>query len=58
MLLGSKYDKMNDFYALLNEFINTHEATFTETNDRTNRIMKNVNQLDHKYFDTYKKKLQ
>ena len=44
MLLGSKYDEMNDFYTLLNEFINTHEATTTD-----------VNQLYNKYFDTYKK---
>ena len=26
MSLGSKYDEINDFYALLNTFINTHEA--------------------------------
>ena len=55
MLLGSKYDEMNDFYALLNAFINTHEATTTETKDRKNRIMNNVKQLYNKYLDTYKK---
>ena len=27
--LGSKYDEINDFYAILNTFINTHEATTT-----------------------------
>ena len=34
MSLGSKYSQINDFYALLNSFINTHEATTTETKDR------------------------
>ena len=43
MSLGSKYDEMNDIYALLNALINIHEATTTETNDRKDRIMKNVN---------------
>ena len=42
MSVGSKYDKINDFYALLNAFINTHEATTTETKDRKDRIMENV----------------
>ena len=32
--LGSKYDEMNEFYALLNAFINTHETTTTETKNR------------------------
>ena len=52
---GSECDEMNDFYTLLNAFINTHEATTTETKNRKNRIMNNVNQLYNKYFDTYKK---
>ena len=30
MSLGSKHGEMNDFYTLLNAFINTHEATTTE----------------------------
>ena len=55
ILLGFKYDEINEFYTLLNAFINTHEATTTETKDRKDRIMKNVNQLYNKYFDTYKK---
>ena len=55
MSLGSKYNEMNDFYTLLNAPINTHEATTTETKNRKNRIMNNVNQLYNKYFDTYKK---
>ena len=55
MSLGSKCDEMNDFYKLLDSFINIHEATTTETKDRKYRIMKNVNQLYDKYFDAYKK---
>ena len=55
MSLGPKYDEMNDFYALLNAFINAHEATTTETKNRKDRIMNNVNQFCNKYFDTYKK---
>ena len=55
MSLGSKHDEMNDFYMLLNAFINTHEPTTTETKIREDRIMNNVKQLYNKYFDTYKK---
>ena len=59
MSLGSKYDEMNDFYALLNSFINRHEATTTETKDRKDGIVMNyVKPLYDKYFDTYKKKLR
>ena len=32
--LGSKYDEKNDFYIPLNAFINTYEATTTETKNR------------------------
>ena len=46
---------MNDFYTLLNVFINTHEATATETKICKYRIVKNVIQLYSKYLDTYKK---
>ena len=46
---------MNDFYTLLNAFINTYETTTTETKDHKNRIMNNVKQLYNKYLDTYKK---
>ena len=49
MSLGSKYGEMNNFYTPLNAFINTHEATTTETKDR---------RLYDKYFDTYRKKLR
>ena len=55
MSLGSKYDEVNDFYAHLNAFINTREATTTETKDHKNKIMNNVKQLYNKYFDAYKK---
>ena len=55
MSLDSKYGDMNDFYTLLNAFINTHEATTTETKDCKYRIMNNVKPLYNKYLDTYKK---
>ena len=55
MSLGSKYDEMNDFHALLNAFTNAHEATTTETKNRKDRSMNNIKQLYNKYFDTYKK---
>ena len=55
MSLGSKYDEMNDFYKLLNSFINTHEATTDETKDRKDRIMKYVKPLYDEYFNAYKK---
>ena len=51
---GFKYDEMNGFYTFLDAFINTHEATTTETKNRKNRIMNNANQLYNKYFDTNK----
>ena len=56
MSLGSKYGDINDFYTLLNAFINTHVATTTETKDRKSIIMNNVKQLYNKYLDTFKKK--
>ena len=55
MSLGSKYDEMNDFHTLLNAFINTHEATTTETKDRKDRIRNNVKRLYDKYFVLTKK---
>ena len=57
MSRGSKYDQMIDFHTLLNAFINTHEATTTETNDWKNGILSYVKQLYNKYFDTYKKNM-
>ena len=55
MSLGSKYDEINDFYTLLNAFINTHEASTTKTKNRKNRILNYVNQLYNQYFDIYKR---
>ena len=55
MSLVSKYDETIDFYTLLNAFIDTHEATTTETKNRKDRIMNNVKPLYNKYFDTYRK---
>ena len=55
MSLRSKYGEINYFYTLWNAFINTHEATTTETKNRKNRVLNNVNQLYNKYFDAYKK---
>ena len=46
---------MIDFHALLNAFINTHEASTTETKDCKNRILSYVKLLYNKYLDTYKK---
>ena len=54
MSLGSKYGELKEFYKLLSDFKNNKLLT-TETKDRKERIMKNVNQLYNKYFDTYKK---
>ena len=42
MSLDSKYDEINDFCPLLNAFINTDEATTTETKNCKNIIMNNV----------------
>ena len=45
MSVSSKYDEINDFYTLLNAFINTHEASTTEVKNRKNRFLNYVNQL-------------
>ena len=50
MPLGSKNGEMNDFYELLNVFINTHESSTTERQDRKNRIMNNIKQLCNQYL--------
>ena len=55
MSLGSKWDEINDFYIFLNVFISTHEATPSETKNRINRILNNVNQLYNDYFNLSKK---
>ena len=45
MSLGFKYNEIDEFYTLLNAFINTDEAITTETKNHKNKIMNNVNQL-------------
>ena len=55
MSLGSKYDEINNFYMLLNAFINTQEATTAETKNLQNRTLNNVSRLPNKYFEAYKK---
>ena len=52
--LGSKYDEINDFYMILSNF-NNHKPTTNKTNNRTDRILNNVNQLYNDYFALYKK---
>ena len=46
---------MNDFYTLLDSFINTREAITDETKDRKDKIMKYVKPLYDEYFNDYKK---
>ena len=55
MSLGSKYDGINDFYVLLNSFINTQKATNDEKKDRKDGIVKKVKPLYDQYFNAYKK---
>ena len=55
MSLGFRYNEINDFYELLDSFINTLVATTNETNDRENRILSYVMPLHDKYFNAYKK---
>ena len=55
MSLGSKYDEINDFYTLLNAFINTHEGITTETKNRKKKVMQKVVYLCNDYLDAYKK---
>ena len=54
MSLASKYGELKEFCKLLIDFKNYKPFT-TETKYCKDRIMKNVNQLDNKYFDTYQK---
>ena len=46
---------MNDFYTLLDSFINTREGITDEIKDRKDRIMKYVKPLCDEYFNDYKK---
>ena len=52
--LNSKFNEMNNFYELLNSFINAHVAITVETKDRKDGILNNVKLLYDIYFDTYK----
>ena len=52
MSLGSLYDGMNDFWTLLNAFVNTHEATTPETKDCKDIIINDVKRIYDKYLDT------
>ena len=45
MSLGSKYNEMNGFHALLDSFINTHEAIAIETKDHKDGIIMNYVKL-------------
>ena len=48
---------MNEFYVFLDSFINTHEATTSETKDRKDGIIMNFVKLIYgKNFNTYKTK--
>ena len=53
--IESKHSKLKEIYKLLSDFKN-HKPITTETKNRKDRILDNVNQLYNKYFDTYKKK--
>ena len=50
MSLGSKYDDINEFYTLLNAFINHNWNKFIKI-----KLLNNINKLYNKYFDAYKK---
>ena len=54
--IESKHGKLKEIYKLLSDFKN-HKPITTETKNRKDRILDNVNQLYNKYFDTYKKKI-
>ena len=54
--IESKHSKLKEIYKLLSDFKN-HKPITTETKNRKDRILDNVNQLYNKYFDTYKKKI-
>ena len=55
MSLGSKYDELDEFYKLLDSFINAHVAITDETKDRKDKTLSYVKPLNNNYFDTYKK---
>ena len=52
--IDSKNGELKEFKKLLSHLKN-HKPITTETKNRKNRILNNVNQLYNKYFDTYRK---
>ena len=55
MSLKSKYDDMNEFYQLLDTFINKQKTTTDETRDQKNTVLNSVKQLYNNCFNAYKK---
>ena len=55
MSLKSKYDEMNEFYQLLDTFINKYKTITDETRDQKNTVLNEVKQLYNNYFNAYKK---
>ena len=51
--IDSKHGKLKEFYKLLGDF-KKHKLITTETKNRKDRILNNVNQLYKNYFGTYK----
>ena len=52
--IDSKSGELKEFKKLLSHLKN-HKPITTETKNRKNRILNNVNQLYNKYLDSYKK---
>ena len=52
--IESKHRKLKEIYKLLSDFKN-HKPITTETKNRKDRTLNNVNQLYNKSLDTYKK---
>ena len=51
MSLPSKYDEMSNFHKLLNASINTHKGTNIKTEDRKDKVIKNVKLLYNDFND-------
>ena len=52
--IESKHSKLKEIYKLLSDFKN-HKPITTETKNRKDKTLNNVNQLYNKSLDTYKK---
>ena len=46
---------MNEFYQLLDTFINKYKTITDETRDQKNTVLNEVKQLYNNYFNAYKK---